>query len=159
MQTGWIKLHRKLLEDLEIKYDQAAFRVFVTLLLLVDKNTGSWDGGREQLATHCGLHPLAVYRATKRLEKMRKVNRKVNSKFTVYYICNWATYQAGGEQLGEQQVNNKCTTSEHSNNNKELRIKNKEIIYTKKPNKKIIEALDSTRELLVKKLNVQKDKL
>lgn len=136
MQTGWIKLYRKTLNNEVFKYDHTAFHLFVTLLLLVNKDTGKWTGGRFQLTEACVMNPSTLYKALKRLESSRLVTLSSNNRFTTVSICKWSQYQGNGNTKGEQQSNNKVTTGEQRSNtltrSKELRIKNNtKVLQTK----------------------------
>lgn len=123
MNKGWVKLHRRLLDNSMFKRDHSAMILFIAILLLADKNSGSYECGRFQLATIIGLNPNTTYKALKRLEKAKIVTLASNNKYTVVNICNWRTYQADSNIKS----NNKVTTDEQQSNTKqELRIKNKE---------------------------------
>lgn len=123
MDTGWVKLHRKLLNNRLLGYDHNSFILFVHLLLLVRKENGTYDAGRFQLSQISKLKPSTVYKCLKRLEKAGIIALQSNNKFTLITICNWHDYQ--------QQSNNKVTTpSQRGNTKQELIIENTNI-YTK----------------------------
>lgn len=142
---GWVKLHRKILENPDLN-SASSFTVFVTLLLLVDRNTGCWAGGRKQLSSLSNLHESTVYRTLRRLEKCKMVTLRANTNYSEICICNWDKYQ-GDRTL---RANNKRTIAEHSYKKGE-----EEYIYSEneKPNGGLIKALDKTKKLLKKKLN------
>ena len=130
---GWVKLHRKILDNQFLKKDTNAFKVFAYLLLLVDRKTGIWSGGRFQLAEYCGLNPSTIYRVSKRLENAKMVTLTANNKFSTYLISNWQTYQGDANSTS----NNQRTTSEQQANtltrSKELR--SKEVLTFEEKNK------------------------
>lgn len=121
---GWVPIYRKTLENEIFKHDKNAWNVFFTLLLLVNKETGQWEGGRFQLAEWCGLKPITTYKSLKRLKKHKMVTQVSNNRFSIISICNWHKYQLDGNNVG----NNTVTTGEQLgntttiSNNKELRI-------------------------------------
>lgn len=132
MHNGWIKLHRKTLDNKIFKHDLYAWRVFETLLMLADRETGQWTGGRIQLGANAGLKPITAYMASIRLVKANLITLSSNNKFSTFSICKWKEYQA----LGNSVDNNAVTTRYHSN--KKGRIKNirKYIKENKTPNTK-----------------------
>lgn len=123
MNSGWIKLHRKILENEHLARDDTACLLFVKLLLLVDKTSGQYTTGRYKLALFFESKPITIYKALKRLEKWNIIELSSNNKNTHIRICNWQEYQSFSNNevtTKEQQSNNKVT----HNKNKELRIKN-----------------------------------
>jgi DNA-binding transcriptional regulator YhcF (GntR family) len=119
---GWIKLHRKVLDNKIYRHDLVAWHIFETLLITADKESGKWSGGMFQLADLCGVNRNTLYKAILRLEKEKMITRSVNTQYTVYYICRWDDYQSSSETLGKHKVNAKQTQS-----NTLTRIKNKEL--------------------------------
>jgi hypothetical protein len=118
---GWIKLHRKLLENGIIQRDHSAYILFSTLLLV--SNRGKYTCGRFQLAELTGLKPGTVYKALKRLEKKWEMVTQVsNNKFTDISVINWDKYQSK-----ELLVTPTITTKEQQSNNKVTLNKNKEL--------------------------------
>lgn len=157
MQTGWVKLHRKTLNNDIFRHDHTAFHVFVALLLICDRNTGKWAGGRFQLAEVSMLNPSTMYRALKRLETARLCTLSSNNRFTTVSICKWSQYQSSDNTSDAQQSNNKVTTNAQPSNtltrSKELRIKNSTKVlqpkaeYGNKDLNTIIEYFKSKMEL------------
>lgn len=122
MKNGWIKLHKKIIDNEIFRHDRTAWHVFETLLILADTKTGKWSGGMHILSDLCNLNRNTLYKAIKRLEKDKMVNTSVNSRYTVYNICNWSDYQTGGKHLGKLPVN-----AEETPSNTIKRTKNKEL--------------------------------
>lgn len=122
--NGWIKLHRKTLKNPIFRHDKTAWHVFETLLIVVDHQTGQWDGGRYQLSGLCELKPTTTYKALKRLENAKMVTLKPNNRYTIISICKWFEYQVDNNIPS----NIKVTSKEHQSNtltrskNKELKI-------------------------------------
>jgi len=124
MRNGWVKLHRKIIDNDFLKRDTNAFKVFITLLLLVDRKTGVWEGGRFQLAEHCGLKPTTTYGASMRLVKAKMMTLRSNNKYSTYIVSNWESYQ----QVGNNNDDNKMTTSRQQDDTltRSKEVKNKE---------------------------------
>lgn len=120
--NGWIKLHRKLLENPLWQHDRNAIHVFMTLLLLVDKQKATWSGGRFQLAAVSGLKPTTMYQALRRLEKAKMVTLSSNNKYSTITICKWKDYQS----VGDRSDDNKMTTGRQQDDTL-TRIENKRI--------------------------------
>ena len=114
---GWVPLWRKSIKNKVRRHDPSAWRLFETLLLIVDHKTGKWDGGRYQLSDLDGsLKPATSYKALLRLQTAKMVTLSSNNKYTTISICNWERYSG----FGNTSSNNKVTTRSHSNNNKQL---------------------------------------
>lgn len=128
-KLGWIKLHRRLLDNKELRMSDNAFRLFVSLLLLVDKDTGQWSGGRFQLAQQVGLKKGSTYKTLKRLESRAMVTLSSNNRYTTISICNWGKYQHNSSHDSRATV-----TTESQQGHTLTRRENKEErnIYTKK---------------------------
>lgn len=125
MNDGWIKLHRRILDNDIWRFDYTAWRVFETLLLICDRRTGTWKGGRKQLANLVGdnVSDSTVYKAIVRLKNAKMVTLSSNSRFSVYSICKWEEYQGNGNTKQGQPSNSRVTARGHSNKNKEVRSK------------------------------------
>ena len=123
---GWIKLHRKTLENPVFQNDDTAWKVFTVLLLTVDRE-GTRTLGRSQFAAVCGMNPSTFWKALLRLEKCQMVNRSSNSLYTTVSICNWKEYQTDGNSFGNNEVtakyqpsNSQVTLNKNKNKNKEV---------------------------------------
>lgn len=117
MQNGWVKLHRKLLNNKLLYKDINCYVLFTRLLLVVDSRSGTYTTGRFMLSELTGQKPATVYKTLKRLEKEKMLSVTSNNKFSTITICNWHDYQSLS--------NNKVTTKEQPSNTKqEIRSKN-----------------------------------
>lgn len=119
MDNGWIKLHRKILNN-SIAIRPAYFSLWITLLLkanhepnkMIFNNNimivkeGQFITGRKQLSAQTGLSESTVERVLNYLEKDSQIEQQKNTKFRLITILNWKTYQDTG-----QQKNNKRTTN------------------------------------------------
>lgn len=124
--SGWIKLHRSVLNNNIYRFDPTAWRVFEHLLLNTNKLNGTCTYGRKQLSLQIGNNESTTYKALKRLEKAKMVTLSSNSKFTTIRICNWSEYQGNGNSPGnsavtmeEQQSNSGVTHYKKKNKEEE----------------------------------------
>jgi len=123
--SGWVKLHRQVIDNDIFRHDLTAWHVFEVLLLICNSKTGKWSGGRFQLSDLCETNPSTTYKALKRLENAKMVTLSSNNKFTVVYICKWSEFQQSGNSSG----NNKVTTKEQQSNTlTRNRSRNKNIV-------------------------------
>jgi hypothetical protein len=144
--VGWIKLHRKVLDNRIWRDDPTAWRLFEYLLLSCDTRTGQYTCGREQLSRAINVKPITTYKALKRLEIAQMVTLVSNNRFTTVSIVNWGSYQQGGNNAG----NNKVTTEEQQpvTLNKNIYInKNKELRNYNAVEKKLLKFFASRPEI------------
>lgn len=124
MNSGWIPLWRKSLQNEVRRFDHTAWYVFETLLMLCDHDSGTWKGGRKQLAAICGLNHNTTYSAIKRLKKHKMITLSSNTNYSTISICNLDKYSINGNTKRQHASNTPATRQQHSNNNKEI-INNK----------------------------------
>lgn len=129
MDKGWVKLHRRILENHFLMHDDRAYAVFTKLLMLVGSEKGQWSGGRVVLSEILIMNPNTLYSVLKRLEEQQLISIDSNMRYTTYTICNWSKYQSVGNRTSEksqQLVNNPSTTGQHyyKNKNKKRYIDN-----------------------------------
>ena len=143
MNDGYVKLYRKTLDNPIIIKDNDYFRVWIQLLLManhsnrkvifgnqtIELKAGELITGREELAKKCNITSSKVERILKRLKIEQQIEQQTCSKGRLITIQNWKQYQIT-EQQSEQQVNNERTTSEQrANTNKnDKNVKNERII-------------------------------
>ncbi len=92
-ERGYVKLWRKITDNPFLMHDNNAFLVFVKLMVLVDRRTGSYSTGRFALAAYMNMNPSTLYKVLLRLEDNRLVSLASNNKYTVISISNWGKYQ------------------------------------------------------------------
>lgn len=103
--TTWVKLYRKSLANEVRRRDPTAWRLFETLLLLVDSQTGKWSGGRYQLVDADGyLNSSTIYKALKRLQKRGMILQSSNTRYTEISICKFSNYALNGNTSGKNEV-------------------------------------------------------
>lgn len=125
---GWIKLHRKLMDN-PIFDNPNLLRVWLWCLLkashdhhqqmiglqIVDLEPGQFVTGRFKGSDELKINPSTFYKYLKTLEKLKMINLKSNNKMTIVTIENWRKYQVEDAET-YQQNNNKISTKEQQNN-------------------------------------------
>ena len=135
MNTGWIKLHRKILEEGWLK-NQKLLPVLLYCLLKashthhsftvgnqkVKLKRGQFVFGRKSAAIELGMSEGSIIRRMENLKKMEIVITEPNNKFTLVTVCNWEIYQSDkssnrssnrsvtDQQPINKQVHNRSTT-------------------------------------------------
>lgn len=123
--TGWIKVHRKILDNSLVCKDTDYFCVWNYILLNATHNeTETLFGGkrirlssgqlvtsRKAIAKFWGISDSKVERVLKALEIEHQIEQQSSTKNRLITVLNWNEYQHG-EQQTEQQVNNNRTASE-----------------------------------------------
>ena len=119
--SGWIKLHRKLLEW-EWYDDLPTFRLFTHLLLKVNFEKKKWRGieilpgqiitGRKQLSEETGLTERQIRTSISRLKATNELTTIKVSKYTVYSILRWVDYQQNDHENDHKNDQRATTTKE-----------------------------------------------
>ena len=136
---GWIKLHRKTLDNPIITKDSDYLAVWVYLLLnttykeydvlfkgkRITLKKGQLLTGRKSISEKLKIDENKVQRILKTLENEQQIEQQSSNKNRLITIVSWDKYQQDEQQI-EQQVNNKRTTTEQQvNTNKNVKnIKN-----------------------------------
>jgi DNA-binding transcriptional regulator YhcF (GntR family) len=142
MQNGWIKLHRKLLDNPLATRPQWAW-LWIVLLLLAghdDKKPFIWNGkplelgpgqfitGRKKLSLLTGISESTVEDVLRYLESQQQIRQQKTTKYRVITILNWKDYQ---------KPDNKATTDRQQTdtikNIRSKEVKNKEAEDTTAP--------------------------
>ena len=142
-RMGWIKLHRKILDNPVVCKSQDHFMLWIYLLLnathtdfdtmFAGKRTilkpGELITGRKSIAKKIKISESKVQRILKTFEIEQQIKQQTTNVSRLISILNWDAYQFT-EQANEQQVNNKRTTSEQRvNTNKNIKkVNNKKNI-------------------------------
>jgi DNA-binding transcriptional regulator YhcF (GntR family) len=130
MDNGWIKLHRKLLDN-PIHLKPTWFSVWVHLLLLAnheDKEfiwngkkqtitTGQFLTGRKELAKKCGVSPSLIERVLNYLEIEQQIRQQKTTKYRVITILNWNVYQ----KIDSKSDNKRTTNGQQADTNKKYK--------------------------------------
>ena len=134
--TGWIKLHRKLL-NWEWYDDLPTFRLFTHLLLSVNYEQKRWRGidimpgqivtGRKVLSEQTGISEMQVRTSLTKLKSTNEITIKTHNKFSVITIVSWLDYQQDNQQINQQITNKQPTNNQQITTTKERKnIRSKE---------------------------------
>lgn len=142
---GWIKLHRKTLDNPIITKDSDYLAVWIYLLIntthkeydvlfkgeRITLKKGQLLTGRKSISEKLKIDENKVQRILKTLENEHQIEQQSSNKNRLITIVSWDKYQQD-EQQDEQQVNNNRTTSEQQvNTNKNVKnIKNDKNVIT-----------------------------
>lgn len=146
--SGWVKLHRKLLDNPVVCKDAEHLAIWMYLLLnathtnydsifkgeRITLTPGQLITGRKSISSVLKINENKVQRVLKTFENEQQIEQQTSNQNRLITILNWNSYQ-GVEQQSEQQVNNERTTSEqqvntNKNDKKEKNDKNvKKNIY------------------------------
>jgi hypothetical protein len=132
MSNGWIKLHRKTLDNPIVMKDTDHFAVWMWLLLNAthsDHDTiyegerltlkaGQFITGRKIISKELKINESKIQRILKTFEIEQQIEQQTNPRCRLISILRWSDYQLD-EQQSEQQLNNKRTL-----NNKAKKINN-----------------------------------
>jgi hypothetical protein len=119
--SGWIKLHRQILEW-EWFDDKNTFRLFMYLLLKANHKERNYRGklievgqtltGLDLLSKEVGLTIQQIRTSLSKLKSTNEITIKTSSKGTIIQVVNYKKYQIVTNQItDEQQTNNKQVTT------------------------------------------------
>ena len=125
MAMGWVRLHRKLIEN-PIFLKPELLQLFIYCLLKANHKAnkiiwnkeettieqGQFITGRDELGKAVNQNPRTTYDRLKVLEKLQIINIKSNNKFSLVTVVNYAMYQIDEEESNIK-TNNKPTTNQH----------------------------------------------
>lgn len=139
--NGWIKLYRSLLDNPIVCKDTEYFTIWAYILLKATRQDtpaifkgekitlkpGQLLIGRQAISNHFGgkssLSESKVQRVLKTLEIEQQIEQQTSNKNRLITVINWELYQDNEQQI-EQRVNNQRTTTEQQlNTNKNIRSK------------------------------------
>jgi hypothetical protein len=153
MQQGWIKLHRKILDNPVVCKDADHAAVWIYLLLnathkeyttmfggkKITLQPGQLITGRIAISVKFNISESKVQRILKSFEIEQQIEQLMGNRSRLITVLSWSDYQ-DSEQLIEQQLNNHRTTTEHPvntyNNVKNYKNENNENNISSSPNKK-----------------------
>jgi len=133
--SGWIKLHRKLLDNPVVCKDADHLAIWMYLLLNATHTNydsifkgnritlipGQLITGRKSISSVLKIDESKVQRVLKTFKNEQQIEQQTSSQNRLITILNWATYQESEQQI-EQRVNNERTTSEQRvNTNKNVK--------------------------------------
>jgi hypothetical protein len=126
--SGWIKLHRQIL-NWEWYSDNNAFRVFMHLLLKanhkdrrfkgIELKAGSVVTSRDILAIETGLSVQQIRTSLDKLKLTNEITSETSSKGTIIQLVNYEKYQIVTSETTEEQPKNNQRVTTNKNVNKE----------------------------------------
>lgn len=133
MSSGWIKLHRQLL-DWEWYNDVNTTRVFIHLLIVANHKDNKWRGidikrgqrltSISALASETNLSVKNIRTSIKRLKSTNEVASSSTAQHTVFTMVNYELYQdMASEAASQGQANGKPRATNKNDKN----VKNKDI--------------------------------
>ena len=140
---GWIKIHRKILENPIICKDSDYLAVWIYLLLnathkeipalfkgkKITLQKGQLITGRKSMSNQLKISESKIYRIINDFKSEQQIEQQTSNQNSLISILNWDKYQQI-EQQNEQQMNNERTTDEQPvNTNKNVKNDKKERIY------------------------------
>lgn len=131
MASGWIKLHRKLLEW-EWYDDKNTMRLWIHILLKVNHEPKKWHGvdvlpgtfitSYSSLSEETGLSIKKIRLSLDKLENSGNVARKTTNKWQAVTVMNWELYQSCQDETASNETNKgqtkgkqRATTKEYKN--------------------------------------------
>lgn len=139
MSEGWIKLHRKIIENPVVWDDPEVLKVWLFFLIEAasqerdvifkgDRTTlkpGQFISSVRIIASKTGIDRSKIHRIINRLKSETQVETQNSNKNTLFTIKNWSAYQKR-ETQNATQVRHKRDTSETQNkkDKKDKNIKN-----------------------------------
>ncbi|MBP1312289.1 DNA-binding MarR family transcriptional regulator [Paenibacillus sp. 1182] len=132
---GWIKLHRKTLDNPVVCKDSDFLAVWMYLLMnathkeqpavfageKITLQPGQLITGRKKIAERFNIHESKVQRVLKMFENEQQIEQRTNNQNRLVSILSWSDYQTS-EHQNEHLVNNERTTDEQPvNTNKNVK--------------------------------------
>lgn len=157
MDSGFIKLHRRLL-DSDVFASQTALKIWIWCLMranyksrkvpvitgrgetIVELESGQFIFGRNRASEELGISSSTIYRWIKRFEVDKMIAIKTNTHYSIITVCNYEIYQDNpqdDEQPTIQPTIQPMDTDKNSKNSKNIY---KEKIYKKEIRKNTEEA-------------------
>ena len=129
--TGWVKLHRKILES-HIFDNPDVFRLWCYLILSANHREvrimiglqtvhvlpGQMLTGRRKLAEKLKIKETTLERYLKVLESGQQIGQQTFKNFRLITITNWTEYQENGQEIGQQTDNARTTNGQRADTNK-----------------------------------------
>lgn len=126
--SGWIKLHRKML-DWEWYDDVNTKVLYLHLLLTVNHVDKKWRGfdvpqgsiitGRKRLSQETGLSEQQVRTCLEKLQSTNEITIKSTSLFSLISVTNWKSHQDNNQQDNQEATNEQPTSNQRVTTTKE----------------------------------------
>ena len=148
MNSGYIKLHRKILENPVVMKTPDHLAVWLYLLLnathkgydtmlegqRITLKPGQLITGRKAISKALKINESKIQRILKTFESEQQIEQQTNPRCRAISVLNWHEYQQS-EQVNEQQVNNKRTLYNNVKNDKNKYSDDFEEFWTLYPKK------------------------
>jgi hypothetical protein len=126
--SGWIKLHRQIL-DWEWYSDNNAFRVFMHLILKanhkekrfkgIELKAGSVVTSRDILSFETGLSVQQIRTSLDKLKSTNEITIETSTKGTIIQVVNYAKYQLSTSEVTNEQPTSNQRVTINKNDKKE----------------------------------------
>ena len=130
--NGWIKLHRKLLDNPIIMKDSDHLAVWTYLLLnathaeypalfkgqKIILKPGQLITGRKSIAEKLSINESKVRRILDSFENDQQIDRQRSNQNSLISLNNWELYQIFDQQIDQQMTNNRPTDDQQPTTNK-----------------------------------------
>ena len=131
---GWIKLHRKLLDN-PIFQKEELLQLFIYCLLKANHEPnkiifngqetviekGQFVTGRDVLSKDLKKKPITTYKRLKILENLQILNIESNNRFSLVTVVNYGLYQSAEEKRNSKSNNKGTTREQQGNTNKNVK--------------------------------------
>lgn len=128
--SGWIKLHRKMLDN-PLVGKPTYFSLWIILLLKANHKECKiiWNGefktikagqfitGRKALKKECGIPETTIERILNMLENGHQIKQQKTSKYRLITIVNWEQYQDRNAKVDNKRTTNGQQTDTNKNDN------------------------------------------
>ena len=135
--NGWIKIHRKMLQNPVVMKDPDHLAVWMYLLLnathaeipamfggkKIMLHPGQLITGRKAIAKFFGVNENKVYRVINVLKSEQQITQQTSNKNSLITIVNWDEYQELAQQDEHQMNSNRTASEQQVNTNKNVRMK------------------------------------
>lgn len=139
-KNGWIKLHRKMLDNPIIMKDADHLAVWMYLLLnathaeypalfkgqKITLQPGQLITGRKSIAVKLMISESKVTRILNAFENEHQIEQQTSNKNRLVSIVNWDLYQSIEQQIELQMNNNRTTSEQQVNTNKNVKNNKKD---------------------------------
>lgn len=143
--SGWIKLHRQLLDNPIFK-NHKLLQTFLYCLIkashqdhdqligdtMVSLKSGELATGRKAIAAATGLSEQNVRTSLSRLKTLQMITIKPTTKYSIISIVNWDSYQQINQQTNQVTTNKQPTNNQQVTTNKNVKNYKNDNKYTTK---------------------------
>jgi len=133
IMSGWIKLHRQLMEW-EWYQDSNMVHLYLHMLMKANREPRKWKGvmveagqfiaGRETLSFDTGISVQTIRTCIARLQESGLLTSKPTNKYTLFTLVKWGSVVNGdditNQQTNQQSTNNQPTTNQQLTTNKNI---------------------------------------